>query len=306
MGLDDASYRRLNEAFIAGDLDALRQEIGHLGDFPNVAPDPSIGTPLVYAIYHSPLSFVKELLAVGANPDGPIDDGFPPLIAALSCASPAPGATVRNDVTELLELLLAKGADIGQRGFNDCTPLHMAAGLGDLSIVELLLRHGADPNQIIRIDDMETPLEIAERAGHRSVADRLQSLTTRPDWERAAGIGDVGRLRRMWSDGHDINAKDGHGLTALMRAAHAGHKDAVEWLVDAGADLDHTSKFHLSALMLAIIGKHNKVARLLVRAGADVSIVASGAPGFAGKTAADLAEEAGDKRLAAYIRAQDR
>ena len=89
-----------------------------------------------------------------------------------------------------------------------------------------------------------------------------------------------------------------------MRAAHAGHHEAVEWLIGEGANLDHTSKFHLSALMLAVVSKHAKVARLLVRAGADSSIVGSGAPGFHGKSAADLAEDAGDTRLATYISAK--
>jgi hypothetical protein len=87
-----------------------------------------------------------------------------------------------------------------------------------------------------------------------------------------------------------------------MRAAHAGHREAVEWLIAEQAGLDHTSKFHLSALMLAVIGGHEQVARLLVRAGADLGIEGTGAPGFAGKTAADLAEQAGATRLAAYIR----
>ena len=86
-----------------------------------------------------------------------------------------------------------------------------------------------------------------------------------------------------------------------MRAAHAGHVDAVEWLIGHGADLDHTSKFHLSALMLAVIAGHPQCARALVAAGADTTITGTGAPGFHGKTAADLATERGDKRLAAYI-----
>lgn len=201
-----------------------------------------------------------------------------------------------------MELLLSHGADVSRCGFNGWTALHFAAELGDLALVELLLGHGADPNRVGAIDDMETPVELAERAGHIAVVERLRPLTTRLDWEQAAADGDVGVLRPMRRKGHDIDAEDGYGLTALMRAAHAGHCDAVEWLVDEGADLDHTSKFHLSALMLAVIGTHAKVARLLVRAGADVHTVGSGAPGFHGKTAADLADEAGDARLAGYIR----
>lgn len=179
MPLDNVSYQRVNAAFVDGDLEALRREIGHLEDFPNAAPDSGVGMPLVYAIFHSPLRFVRELLDAGAHPDGSDGDGFPPLIAALTCAVTTAGATERDDVEELIELLLARGADIGQRGINDYTPLHLAAEQGDLALVELLLRHGADPNEITRIDEMETALELAERAGHTGIATLLRPQTTR-------------------------------------------------------------------------------------------------------------------------------
>ena len=45
----------------------------------------------------------------------------------------------------------------------------------------------------------------------------------------------------------------------------------------------------------------SRLRRKLVAAGADTTITGTGAPGFYGKTAADLATERGDKRLAAYI-----
>ena len=54
-------------------------------------------------------------------------------------------------------------------------------------------------------------------------------------------------------------------------------------------------------LMLAVIGGHHQIARALVRAGADTALEGTGAPGFAGKTAADLADDLGDVRLAAFI-----
>ena len=56
-----------------------------------------------------------------------------------------------------------------------------------------------------------------------------------------------------------------------------------------GADLNATAKYRLSALMLAVIAGHADVARRLVSAGADLTITGSGAPGFEGKTAHDLA-----------------
>lgn len=305
MALEQESYRRIHSAFVDGDLGALRRELEDLGDFPNASPDLAIGMPLVYAVYHSPLAFVRELLESGADPDGTEGDGFPPLIAALTSTIPAPGAVVRHDVLELVGLLLTWGADTGQRGPKDETPLHLAAEQGNLAAVELLLSHGADPNQITRIDDMETPLEMAEQAGHDAVVDRLRPLTTRLGWEHAAEIGDLLELQRMRRRGHDVDAKDGYGLTALMRASHAGHLESVEWLIAEGAELDHTSKFHLSGLMLAVIGGHDEVVQKLADAGADIGIEGSGAPGFSGKTAADLAEESGKKRLAAHLRRRD-
>ncbi len=299
---DHERFLRLDAAFRAGDMAVLLAELGALDGFPNVEADPAMGRCLTYAIYHSPISLVQALLDAGADPDGHDKDGFPPLIAALTMTEPAPGASVRSDVADLVRLLLAHGADVGQRGVNDDTPLHLAAGQGDLGLVDLLLQHGADPNAITRIDDMETPLQIAVGAGHAAVADRLRPLTVRPHWEHASRAGDVTMLSRMVRAGHDINALDGHGQTALMRAAHAGRLDAVKWLIAHGADLNRTAKFRLSALMLAVVAGRPQVARALVSAGADTAITGIGAPGFDGRTAADLADEAGDKRLATFIR----
>ena len=89
-----------------------------------------------------------------------------------------------------------------------------------------------------------------------------------------------------------------------MRAAHAGRSDLVKWLIANGADLDRTSKFGLSALMLAVIAGHPRIVRVLGAAGADTTIRGTGAPGFRDKTAADLAEDRGDKRLARFLRAR--
>ena len=124
----------------------------------------------------------------------------------------------------------------------------------------------------------------------------------RSDWQQAAETGDAARLAELLETGADIDALDRHGQTALMLAARNGHGDAVRVLLDAGAEIDHTAKYQLSALMLAVINDRLDVVEQLVEAGADLAIEGSGAPGFAGKTALEIALDLGRDEIAAMIR----
>jgi uncharacterized protein len=74
------------QAYKQGDLEALRTLLGNPPDFPNCRGPRGVGDIILeYAIYHSPLSFVRTLLELGADPnyeDQPA--GFPSLIATIS------------------------------------------------------------------------------------------------------------------------------------------------------------------------------------------------------------------------------
>ena len=154
----------IEEAIASGDVERLREAYG-ADDFPN-APDECGETCLSHAIYRGPLSLVRALLDLGADPHYAADDGFPALFAAIDRAAP--------DRHEVLALLLAAGVDVERRGINDYTALHYAACRDDPTAVEMLLRHGADPHARTRIDHYETPLEYAERFGHTVGASALR------------------------------------------------------------------------------------------------------------------------------------
>jgi ankyrin repeat protein len=156
----------IHEAYKRGDLNALKSLLGNPPDFPNCRGPIAVGRiVLEYAIYNSPLSFVRTLLDLGADPNYPDDAGFPSLIAALS--------TKRPERYEIVELLLSFGACVQQRGTSDYTPLHYAAADNDVRMVELLLAHGADPSARTRIDDLATPIEEAE---NRKATEAVQIL----------------------------------------------------------------------------------------------------------------------------------
>ncbi len=123
------------------------------------------------------------------------------------------------------------------------------------------------------------------------------------EWRDSILAGDEVNLMRLLAADEDVDAKDRYGQTALMLAATHGHSAIVRVLLAHGADTDVTAKFGLSALMLAVVNRHADIARQLVDAGTDLSLKGSGAPGFAGKTALELAEHAELKELAAYIAA---
>jgi ankyrin repeat protein len=128
----------------------------------------------------------------------------------------------------------------------------------------------------------------------------------RDEWRKAALAGDLAVMDSLLRAGIDIDSRDRHGQTTLMLAARLGHEQVVQLLLRQEAALDMTAKHRLSALMLAVINRHAAVAKMLVAAGADTAIRGSGAPGFSGKTAADLAEDVGLEDLAKHLATCDR
>lgn len=121
-------------------------------------------------------------------------------------------------------------------------------------------------------------------------------------WEQTVRSGDAVAAGELLQAGADVNARNRHGQTALMIAAKNGHIELIKVLLAAGADCNVTAKYNLNALMLAVLNGHEEVAKLLAQAGTQLGQQGSGAPGFSGKTAYDLAADRNMQTLLPHLK----
>ena len=151
------------------------------------------------------------------------------------------------------------------------TLLHAAAAAGDLPMVELLLRLGADLN--VSDDGGHTPLY--------SVANQ----------SRARGAPDV--VRSLVRAGALVDARDGvKHCTALHMAARRGNVEVAEALLECGAGLEVRDSLGETPLRRAVNCNKTEVARLFLERGADRH-----SPGSKGLTPSRAARSAAMRQL---------
>jgi len=171
-------------------------------------------SPLIPAILSGEWTAVDDLLKMGYRPD-PLT-----LLVAIKTATP-----------QQISQLLAHGAqpNIAARHFLD-TPLQLAARLGRVDTVRLLLRRGANVNGLPAVL-VPTPAQIEEYSNR---------LLPRTALQAAVEIGNVHLVDMLLAAGADVNgawALDG-GASALQLAAAKGHLGVVRRLASLGADID--------------------------------------------------------------------
>ncbi len=184
--------------------------------------DESGGVSLFAAVRGGRIETVREALAGGADVNAESPDGTTPLIEA---------AGARRG--EIVELLLESGAEVDAVNRYGMTALHLAARGADARAVTALLSAGADP--AIALPEGETVLMAAAKSGNPEVVAALL------DAESTSGGGAYGGGAIVLNE-VDPNAKENwFGQTALMLAAAGNHTQAMQLLIDAGADPDAES-----------------------------------------------------------------
>jgi len=144
-----------------------------------------------------------------------------------------------NGNLEAVQKHLAAGMDFELKcaGCGGTALLHAAFG-GHKEIVELLIAKGADVNA--KNDSGRTSLNWADK----EIADLLRKHGGKTGEEldisihEAAWKGNIEAVKQHIADGADVNEKDDSEWTPLHNAAEKGHKEIVVQLIDAGADVN--------------------------------------------------------------------
>ena len=199
------------------DRESLRLLLGR-------APDVSETTALSAPISTGDIEAVRMLLNAGANPNQPMPAELFGTGHGTAATWPTAYAAVQFGCdAELLDLLLARGADPNAAGPDGRSPYRVAISQGRADLAAVLRRHGAR-------DDAT--------AGDPGLVDRLTE-DERGAIELAAERGDTEAVRLMLDLGFPLDARRGdHGSTPLHAAAYAGSAETVRLLLARGADIE--------------------------------------------------------------------
>jgi uncharacterized protein len=219
-------------------------------------------TPLLMAISNNNVAAANYLLSKGGDVNANDWYGRSPLWEAVNVRNLyVHNATFKNGidrapVLELIKALLVAGADVNVRtqqtppfrnhlleitgslewvDFTGQTPFLTAALAGDVTVMRLLLAHGADP----KIGTYQGTSALMAAAGVNWVV--AQTSTESP----AQLLEAVTLCHEL---GMDVNQANSMGITALHGAANRGSDDIIRFLVAKGADLTAQDKEHRSAL----------------------------------------------------------
>ncbi|XP_050572176.1 death-associated protein kinase 1 isoform X3 [Cygnus atratus] len=197
--------------------------------------------------------------------------------------------------------------DVNQPNKHGTPPLLIAAGCGNIQMLQLLLKRGsridvqdkAGSNAIywasrhghvetlkflsenkcpldVKDKSGETALHVAARYGHVDVVQFLCSIGSNPNFQDkeeetplhcAAWHGYYSVAKALCEAGCNVNIKNKEGETPLLTASARGYHDIVECLAEHGADLDATDKDGHIALHLAVRRCQIEVVKTLISQG---------------------------------------
>jgi len=204
------------------------------GDFANLAREEA-WTPMHFAARAGADRCVGVLAAAGADLDAENAPGGTPLFLAVA-----------GDRISTVRLLIELGADLTKPIFNDSNLLLIAISFGRPELVKLLIEEGFDP-----IDPKLQPSPLVTAAACADSEPGLEVLRVILD-RLAPG---------------QVDLASAGGSTPLVRAAFHGNHQAIELLIEYGADPHYVKPGGWSVIGEAAMGGAPKAVEVLLRHG---------------------------------------
>ncbi|NXI52363.1 ASB3 protein, partial [Chloroceryle aenea] len=214
-----------------GSLESLRVLL-EAGADPNEVTTEAT-TPLFLAVENGHTDTVKLLLQHGANVEGPhCWSGWNSLHQASF-----------QGCTEIMKILLEKGADKECQDDFGITPLFVAAQYGKLESLRLLASHGAAVN--CQAKDRATPLLIAAQEGHTECVELLLARGANPN----------------------LYCNEENWQLPIHAAAEMGHEKILELLIPVTDRICDKGKGKVSPVYSAVYGGNKKCLEMLLQEG---------------------------------------
>lgn len=203
------------------------------------------------------------LIDQGLDPDHRDKNGYSPLIYAC-----LPGINANLD---LIEFLIAKGADANASSSHNESPLRLSIRTGNYLAVRILIKSGADT-------DAFSPLHQAAATGDLTAItalvtpDTLEEPNTwkRTPWLTAIHADQTDAAQLLRSLGASTSALGHSDDTALHLAASSNAHNSIRYLLTLGFDVNINDNFQSTPLHEAADNDAIDAAEILLTAGANV------------------------------------
>lgn len=181
----------------------------------------------------------------------------------------------QNGQTDMVKLLLDRGANIDAKDNHGYTAMIEAASTGHIDTLKFLLERGA--NIEVRSASGNTVLLAAASKGETGVVQLLLDKGGNTEVADAHGEtaliwaaeeGNTDTVKLLLDKRANIEAKDSYGYTALIQAADKGKTETVKTLLDKGANIEAKENHGDSALTEAVEKGHTETVKALLERGA--------------------------------------
>ncbi len=201
-------------------------------------------TAVLYAASKCYTRLVKYLVDKGAdvNVVGGFDQSY-----AMHRAISNWNWVSKEDRVETVKILLDGGFNIEAIDNDGYSPLMAAAGFGCLTVVEELLKHGANPNAVNKDGKAAVHFAVMDAYAYDEYPDDSDSEEPNQMNEKLK----VEIIKLLVEHGADLNLIHGQGGTPIIDAVGYSYTTILRELMKLGADVNHADQYGRTPLMIA-------------------------------------------------------